>query len=62
MKRGGNAAARAFFQGHGVSDMGKTDAKYRSRAAEAYRTHLKQVQHALIPSASGELSCHFVCL
>ncbi|KAG5176538.1 hypothetical protein JKP88DRAFT_196646, partial [Tribonema minus] len=43
MKRGGNAAARAYFQSHGVSDMGKTDAKYRSRAAEAYRAHLKQL-------------------
>lgn len=43
MKRGGNGNARAFFRSHGITDMGKSEQKYHSRAAQMYRAHLKKV-------------------
>eukprot|EP00903_Cladosiphon_okamuranus_P009185 g8773.t1 len=42
MKRGGNGNARAFFRSHGITDMGKSEQKYHSRAAQMYRAHLKK--------------------
>lgn len=45
MKRGGNGNARTFFRSHGITDMGKTEQKYKSRAAQMYRSHLKKVRH-----------------
>ncbi|CAM9297278.1 unnamed protein product [Choristocarpus tenellus] len=43
MKRGGNANARSFFLSHGITDMGKTEQKYHSRAAQMYKAHLKKL-------------------
>ncbi len=43
MKRGGNGNARSFFRSHGITDMGKSEQKYHSRAAQMYRAHLKKV-------------------
>ncbi|CAM9816765.1 unnamed protein product [Pylaiella littoralis] len=42
MKRGGNGNARSFFRSHGITDMGKSEQKYHSRAAHMYRAHLKK--------------------
>ncbi|CAM9749195.1 unnamed protein product [Phaeothamnion confervicola] len=42
MACGGNKNASAFFRAHGVSDMGKTEQKYHSRAAEMYKAQLKR--------------------
>jgi len=44
MKLGGNAAARKFFKEHGWVESGvdKFEAKYASRAAKLYRTHLEK--------------------
>ena len=47
MRIGGNGNARAFFRKHGVSDMhSKTDKKYNSKAAKAYRIELKKLVDA----------------
>lgn len=43
MKRGGNLNAREFFRSHGITDMEKVEQKYKSRAAQMYRSHLKKV-------------------
>lgn len=64
MKRGGNANARAFFRSHGITDMGKTEQKYNSRAAQMYRSHLKKVTGFPQPVAcmgSEEESSSFWC-
>ena len=44
MELGGNALARRFFKEHGWADGGvdKFEAKYASRAARLYRTHLEK--------------------
>ncbi len=43
MQKGGNAAAKAFFQSHGVRDSGNPEFKYHSRAAKLYTSHLKKL-------------------
>ncbi len=43
MQKGGNAAAKAFFQSHGMRDVGNPELKYQSRAAKLYMSHLKKL-------------------
>jgi ADP-ribosylation factor GTPase-activating protein 2/3 len=64
MEFGGNANARNFFRDHGVTDTGKIESKYQTRAAQLYRHNLKamvtddpkkkKTQH--IPITSSEQS------
>lgn len=48
MRLGGNGNARAFFRKHGFTDMygGKTEKKYTSKAAVAYRAELARMVEA----------------
>ena len=47
MRIGGNGNARAFFRKHGLTDMHqKTDKKYNSKAAKAYRIELEKLVNA----------------
>jgi len=47
MRIGGNGNARAFFRKHGLTDMHqKTDKKYNSKAAKAYRVELGKLVNA----------------
>jgi len=47
MRIGGNGNARAFFRKHGLTDMHqKTDKKYSSKAAKAYRIELEKLVNA----------------
>lgn len=47
MRIGGNGNARAFFRKHGIQDMHqKTDKKYNSKAAKAYRIELEKLVNA----------------
>ena len=57
MKRGGNANAKAFFRSHGITDMGKSEQKYHSRAASMYRAHLKKVGPYLFCDFGIECCC-----
>ncbi len=44
MQRGGNAAAKPFFQSHGMRlEKGNSELKYQSRAAKLYMAHLKKL-------------------
>ncbi len=54
MQRGGNAAAKAFFQSHGMRlEKGNSELKYQSRAAKLYMAHLKK----LIAGGCGHYGC-----
>lgn len=48
MRLGGNGNARAYFRKHGFTDLygGKTDKKYKSKAAVSYRAELKKLIEA----------------
>ena len=48
MRLGGNGNARAFFRKHGLTDLygGKTEKKYKSKAAVAYRAELAKLVEA----------------
>ena len=59
MKRGGNLNARQFFRAHGITDMEKTEQKYKSRAAHMYRSHLKKVM--LLRLVALIVACVCVC-
>jgi len=43
MRLGGNQNAAQFFRKHGVTDGGKVESKYSSRAAELYKVHLSKL-------------------
>uniref|UniRef100_A0A7S2MVQ9 Arf-GAP domain-containing protein n=1 Tax=Helicotheca tamesis TaxID=374047 RepID=A0A7S2MVQ9_9STRA len=48
MRIGGNANARSYFRKHGFTDLygGKTEKKYKSKAAQSYRSELAKLVQA----------------
>jgi ADP-ribosylation factor GTPase-activating protein 2/3 len=48
MRLGGNGNARSYFRKHGFTDLngGKTDKKYKSKAAQSYRVELAKLVEA----------------